>query len=302
MTVVIAGGTGFLGRPLAAALLEEGHQVVVLSRTAAAHVPPGARAVAWRPDGGRSSWAGAIDGADAVINLEGETIAGRRWSAARKERIAASRIAATHALVEAIGSAATPPRVLVSGSGVGFYGPRGDEIVTEDASAGDDFLARLCQRWESEAMRAASPHTRVVCLRTGLALAGDGGALAPMLLPFRLGVGGPLGSGSQYWPWIHRRDWVDLVRFALREDALAGPVNATAPNPVTNREFSRELGRVLRRPAILRAPAFAIRLALGEMADAVLTGQRAVPAKAERCGFRFTYVTLREALAAIFSR
>jgi uncharacterized protein (TIGR01777 family) len=174
-------------------------------------------------------------------------------------------------------------------------------MVSEDASPGSDFLAQVCVQWETEAARAASARTRVVHIRTGLVLERDGGALPPMLPPFKLGVGGPVGSGRQYWPWILRADWIDLVQWALDTDALSGPVNATAPAPVTNAEFARALGRALHRPAFMPAPAFALRLLLGEMADAlILSGQRVVPAKAQRLGFSFRYTHLSDALAAIF--
>ncbi len=202
----------------------------------------------------------------------------------------------------AIERAEVRPLVLVSGSGVGYYGPRGDEIVTKQTQAGGDFLAEVCVTWEAEAQRASSERTRVVRMRTGLVLEADGGAMAPMLTPFKLGVGGPIGSGRQYWPWIHRNDWVALARVAIQSPNLAGPMNATAPEPVTNAAFARALGAALHRPAFLPTPAFAIRLLLGEMADGlVLSGQRAIPERAERAGFTFKYRHLDEALRAIFS-
>jgi hypothetical protein len=300
MRIVIAGGTGFLGWPLATALLVDGHEVVLLSRREAADVPAGARVVVWDVNRISSPWASEVDGADAVINLAGESIAGHRWTAAQKRHIEDTRVVSTRRLVTAIGDAATPPSVLVSGSGVGFYGACGSEMVTEETGAGHDFLAGVCRRWEAQAVSAASAATRVVCLRSGLVLERDGGALPRMLPPYWIGAGGPMGSGRQYWPWIHRQDWVDLVRFALATPAVAGPMNAAAPHPVTNAEFARELGRALRRPSMLKTPAFALRLLLGEMADLLLSGQRAVPAKAERLGFTFTYPTLAPALAALF--
>lgn len=302
MKIVIAGGSGFLGRPLADTLLHDGHEVIVLSRTPDARVAPGARAAAWTP-GGTGPWVSHIDGAGVVVNLAGESIGGRRWSAARKQRIDVSRIDATRSLVEAIGAAEVPPPVFVSGSAVGFYGPCGDEVVTEDSRPGNDFLAHVCRHWEAEAMAASTPRTRVVCVRSGLVLERDGGALPQMLPPFRFGVGGPVGSGRQYWPWIHRQDWIDLVLFALRTPSLSGPVNATAPAPVTNAEFARALGRALRRPALIPAPAPALRLLLGEMAGPLLlSGQRAVPARAERHGFTFRFREIDAALAALFQR
>lgn len=261
----------------------------------------GMNAVQWVPDGGLGPWAAHVNGAHAVVNVAGESIAAGRWSDARKQVILDSRLASTRSLAEAIRSAAAPPPVFVSASAVGYYGPRGDEPVTEDTPPGSDFLARVCREWEGEASRAATPATRVVLVRTGLVLARDGGALPQMLTPFKLGIGGPLGSGRQYYPWIHRADWVEMVRWAIHAPAVTGPLNATAPAPVTNAEFSRALGRALHRPVFLTLPAFPLRLALGEMADALLlTGQRAIPAKAESLGFTFRYPQVDQALAAIF--
>jgi uncharacterized protein len=304
MKVVIAGGSGFLGRPLAAAFTADGHNVVVLSRTAKAAPAParGLRTVPWTPNGDTGPWAGELDGAAAVVNLAGESIAARRWSDAHKKRILDSRVQATRSLAAAIRASSAPPAVVISGSAVGYYGPCGDEVVTEESRAGNDFLAHVCKQWEAEAQKAASDRTRVVCIRTGIAVERDGGALPPMLPPFWFGVGGPMGSGRQYWPWIHRADWIALVRWAVDTPAAAGPINATGPTPVTNREFVRALGRAMHRPAFMPAPGFALRLLLGEMADAlILSGQRAVPAKAERLGFSFRYRNVTDALAAIFT-
>ena len=302
MRIVIAGGTGFLGRPLAAALVAAGHDAVILTRAATpAGMPAGARAVHWVPGGTTGPWTAEVDGAGAIINLAGESIAATRWSAEHKRRILESRVNATRSLVEAARAATAPPSVFVSGSAVGYYGPHGDEILTEEAAAGRDFLAGVCVQWETEAQRASGPRTRVVCVRTGLVLEKDGGALPQMLLPFKLGAGGPVGTGRQYWPWIHRHDWIDLVRWTIDTTNASGPVNATAPAPVTNKAFARALGRAMHRPAIMPAPAFALRLMLGEMADALLlSGQRAVPAKAERLGFTPRCSQIDEALRAIF--
>jgi uncharacterized protein (TIGR01777 family) len=300
MKVVVAGGTGFLGRALCERLGADGHDVVVLSRRPDEAVPEAVHVVRWNPDGTAGSWAAAVDGAAAVINLAGESIAARRWTAAHKARIRESRVLATRSLVLAIGGAATPPAVLVSGSAVGYYGPRGDEPVTEGTEAGGDFLAGVCQAWEAEAQKVPS-RTRLVLVRTGLVLARDGGALPQMLLPFRLFAGGPVGSGRQYWPWIHRDDWIGLVRWALDRKDLSGPMNATAPHPVTNAAFSQSLGRALHVPSWLPAPAFALRIALGEMADALLlSGQRAIPSRATTAGYRFRFEELQPALEAIF--
>ena len=299
MRIVIAGGTGFLGAPLASRLAADGHDVVVLSRGGGASTP-GIRTTPWTPDGKTGAWASEVDGAGAVINLAGEPIAARRWSTEQKQRILDSRVSATRSLVDAIQQASAPPPVFISGSAVGYYGPLGDDVVTEAMPAGSDFLASVAARWEAEAARAATTKTRVVCVRTGIALGEDGGALPQMLPPFRFGVGGPVGSGRQYWPWIHRDDWVNMVVWALTTPAVSGPINATAPAPVTNRDFAHAIGRALHRPAFMPAPAFALRLLLGEMADALLlSGQRAVPARAEELGFAFRYRTADDALQAI---
>ena len=302
MKIVIAGGTGFLGRPLATALAADGHDVVLLSR-GAGPAASAFRVVAWTPDGRTGPWASELDGAGAVVNLAGESIGDRRWSDAQKRRILESRVNATRSLAAAIAAATTPPPVLVSGSAVGYYGPRDDQAVTEDTPAGRDFLAGVCEQWEAEATRAASPRTRVVCIRTGLVLARDGGALPRMLPPFWFGAGGPIGSGRQFWPWIHRKDWIDLVRFAIVTPAVAGPINATAPNPLPNAAFARVLGRAIHRPALLPTPGFMLKLLLGEMAEGLLlSGQRALPAKATQLGFTFAYRDLEGALGDIFRR
>jgi uncharacterized protein (TIGR01777 family) len=300
MHIVIAGGTGFLGSALATTLAADGHTVTVLTRTSAAGSPDPVRHVHWTPDGSVGPWAAALNGATAVVNLAGESSAAKRWTAQQKQRILDSRVGATRSLVGAIAQASPRPTVFVSGSAVGYYGPCGAEPVTEDHGPGGDFLAQVAIKWEKEATRA-EPSLRVVLLRTGLVLERSGGALPKMLPPFWFGAGGPVGTGRQYWPWIHLRDWVDLVRFAIGTDRVAGPMNATAPTPVTNAEFARALGRALHRPAFVPAPGFALRLMLGEMADALLlSGQRAVPAKAERLGHRFSFATLDTALRAIF--
>ena len=302
MRIVIAGGSGLLGTRLADACAAEGHTVVILTRGRGSHTPAGRERVDWTPDGESGSWAARIDGADAVINLAGESIAGKRWSAAQKQRILESRVLATRSLATAIARAATPPRVFVSGSAVGYYGPRDDEPVTEITPAGSDFLARVCVEWETEAQRAASARTRVVCIRTGLVLSLRGGALPQMLPPFRFGAGGPVGSGRQYWSWIHIDDWVEVARWAITNGGVSDAINVTAPEPVSNAEFARALGRAMHRPAFMPAPAFALRLLLGEMADGLLlSGQRAIPAKATRLGFTFKYARLDDALRAIFA-
>jgi uncharacterized protein (TIGR01777 family) len=302
MRVVIAGGTGFLGRALAKALGADGHDIVIITRGAVPKTTTTrTRSVAWSPSGDAGPWAAEVDGAAAVVNLAGESIAAKRWTRAQKQRILESRLKATSSLTWAIRCAVSPPPVFVSGSAVGYYGPLGREIANEHTASGDDFLASVCVKWEEEASHAASDRTRVVCIRTGLVLENDGGALPQIARPFTFGAGGPVGSGKQYWPWIHRDDWVALVKWVIETPAVSGPVNATAPSPVTNAEFARALGRELHRPAFMRAPGIALRLMLGEMADGLLlSGQRAVPARAESLGFSFRYRRLDDALHAIY--
>ncbi len=302
MPIVIAGGSGFLGQALARGLAQDGHEVVILTRRPRGPGPRPSRAVSWTPDGSVGPWASIISGAEALINLAGESIAARRWTTAQKQRIRDSRLLATRSLTGAIERASTPPAVFISGSATGYYGPVDDQIVTEEHPPGTDFLARVAVDWEAAAM-GAQARTRVVCVRTGIVLARDGGALPKMLPPFYVGAGGPVGSGRQYWPWIHQQDWTDLVRFAIRHPAVTGPLNATAPAPVTNAEFARALGHALRRPAFLPVPASALKILLGEMAEALLlSGQRAVPAKAERHGYTFTFKHLDDALRSLFGR
>jgi uncharacterized protein (TIGR01777 family) len=305
MKIVIAGGTGFLGQPLAARLAGDGHEIVILTRHGPARKSRSlaARLVEWNPDGSIGPWRSEIDGAGTVINLAGESIAARKWTPQQKLRIHDSRVLATRSLVDAMKRAGSPPSVFLSGSATGYYGPLGDEIVAEERGPGSDFLASVCVDWEKEAMRAGGSAIRVVTVRTGLVLERDGGALPRMLPPFWFGVGGKVGSGRQYWPWIHRRDWIDLVRWTIRTPSVSGPINVTAPTPVTNADFARALGRAMRRPAFVPTPAFALKIALGEMADAlVLSGQRAVPAKAERFGFGFAYTEIGSALDSLFNR
>ena len=300
MRIVIAGGTGFLGAALTAALRADGHDVVVLTRQTGT-VPPGL--ASWAPDGTAGPWARVLDGADAVINLAGAPLDEKRWTESRKRVLVESRTLSTRSLATAIAATARPPAVFLSSSAVGYYGARGGEPVTESAPPGSDFLARLVVQWEDEAKTAAASGTRVVLMRSGVVLAPDGGALARMLLPFRLGVGGPFGDGRQYMSWIHRQDWIGLARWLLTSAVAAGPVNATAPAPETNEAFAATLARVLRRPHLLRAPAFALRLALGEMADAaLLAGQRVVPARAQALGFRFGWPALEPALRHLLRR
>jgi uncharacterized protein (TIGR01777 family) len=295
MRVIVTGGTGFIGPRLCERLVAKGHDVVALTRDASRsrdHVHPKVRVASWAEG---AAWEGFVDGAGALVNLAGETIA-QRWTASAKERIATSRLQAAARLRAAVEKAAQKPGVLVNASAVGFYGPHGDEILTEDAPAGQDFLARLCVDWEAAARSLEPLGPRVVMLRTGIVLGTGGGALAKMLPPFKAFAGGPLGSGNQWMSWIHQNDLVDLYVFAMENPGVSGPVNATAPNPVTMRDFATALGRALHRPSFAKAPAAAIRLALGEMATVVLDGQRVVPKKALDLGFTFRFTDVLGAL------
>lgn len=285
MRIVVAGGSGFLGSALARAWRNDGHEVKVLTRH-----PRTADDVRWMPESDDGAWAAVLERSDAVVNLAGEGIADRRWDAARKAAILGSRVQTTRALAQAIRLCANPPRVFISGSASGFYGTNADEPRTEESPPGSDFLATVCQSWERETSAAAGV-ARLVLLRTGVVLARDGGALPRMALPFRFFVGGRLGSGKQYVSWIHRDDWIDMVRWALQNADVSGPLNLTAPAPATNAEFTRALAQAMHRPALFPVPAFALRLLLGnEMADSLLLqGQRVLPARAQQLGFQFRF-------------
>lgn len=288
MKAVIAGGTGFLGSALAASLRLDGHHVVVVTRH-----PEGQDDAAWTDPS-------VFGGADVVVNLAGDPLDKGRWTPERKASILESRIHATETVVKAMSKAATHPRVLLNASAIGVYGAHGAEALTEASPTGADFLASVCVAWEAAAMGAAWM-TRVVLLRTGLVLDRTRGALPKLALPFRLFAGGRVGSGEQYWSWIHREDWVRMVRWAIDTQTIKGPLNITAPGPVTNREFTHVLARTLGRPAYAPAPAFALRAVLGEMADAIiLSGQRVLPARATTTGFQFRYPDLESALREIY--
>lgn len=279
-----------------AALRRDGHDVVVLTRGQANR--PGE--VQWRASDASGAWTKAFENAGAVVNLAGEGIADKRWTAARKETIRSSRVEPTRAVVAALKAARAHGATLLSGSAVGYYGTPGDTPLDESSPVGTDFLASVCRDWEREAL-AAESHARVVLLRTGVVLAAGGGALQQLALPFHFFAGGPLGSGRQVLSWIHRDDWVAMVRWALADPAVYGPLNLTAPHPVTNREMAQAIGRALHRPSFMPAPAFALRLALGEMADAmILNGQRVLPHVAQTRGFTFRFETIDAALSEIY--
>ena len=304
MRVLISGSTGLVGTALVDAFRRQGHDSACLVRPVTRARPagrgssPASADLAWDPVAGTLD--AAASGADAVVHLAGASIAGGRWTAARKRLLRDSRVAATHHLVGALAQLPQPPKVFVAASAVGFYGDRGDEELTESSAPGHDFLADLCRDWEAESGRAAGFGARVVVLRFGIILAKHGGALPPIALPFRLGAGGRIGSGRQWMSWIALEDVVGIIAYALKNDALIGPVNAVAAHPARNADFASTLGRVLHRPAIFPTPAFVLRLALGEMADALLlSSQRVLPEKLQRLGYPFVHQELQPALQSV---
>lgn len=300
MKVLVTGSTGLVGTAVGNELAREGHTVCRLIRPVST-VAGGAKEgfdVAWNPATGQLGGAGV--GADAVVNLAGASIAGGRWTKARKQLLRTSRIDTTRALVGALAKMNARPRVLVSASAIGIYGDRGDERLTEESQPGTDFLAGLAQDWEAEALKAEALGIRVVLTRFGIVLARHGGALAKMLLPFKLGVGGSLGSGKQWMSWITLEDVVGAVRFAIENGSVRGAVNVVAPQPVQNAEFTQALAKALRRPGLFPAPAFVLRLALGEMADALLlSSQRVSTQKLQKLGYQFRFPELPSALGAV---
>lgn len=290
--VLVTGSTGTIGRRVVQSL----GSARVLSRDPirAAATHRGVDARAW--DGRSRIAPEAFEGVDAVVHLAGEPVAEGRWTARKKREITDSRVLGTRALVDSLRSSRERPAVLVSASAVGYYGDRGDEPLDEASFPGGGFLAEVCKAWEAEALAAAELGIRVVCLRIGVVLDRAGGALPRMVAPFRAGIGGPLGHGKQWVPWIHVDDVVRLIEYAITHDDVAGPLNAVAPTPASNQELARLLGRTLHRPTLLRAPAIALRAALGEAASVVLASQRVLPTVAWRGRFRFTFPTLAEAL------
>lgn len=302
MKILVTGSTGLVGTALVKSLASDGHTVCRLIRQQS-KTTLGSKDgfdVAWNPATGELGGAGV--GPDAVINLAGASIAGGRWTEKRKELLRTSRIDTTQALVKALAKMDARPRVLVSASAIGIYGDRADEVLTEESKPGTDFLAGLAGEWEAEARKAEAIGIRVVRARFGIILARHGGALAKMLLPFKLGAGGRLGSGKQWMSWITLEDVVGIVRFALENGAVQGAMNVAAPQPVQNAEFTKTLAQVLHRPALFPAPAFALRLALGEMADALLlSSQRVNSQKLQQLGYSFLYSDLLSALGAVLS-
>lgn len=300
MKVTVTGATGTLGRQVVAELRSRGDEVTVLSRDpdrAREALGDDVRALAWSDPKGEAPPATALEGQDALIHLLGEPVA-QRWSDDAKREIRDSRVLSTRNLVAALKDVDARPGVLVSQSASGWYGARGDERVEESEPAADDFLARVCVEWEAEAHKAEELGMRVALTRTGVVLSEDGGALEKMLPPFKLGVGGPVAGGKQYIPWIHTDDVVGALLFCLDTEAASGPVNVSAPEPVTNGEFSKALGRVLHRPAVAPVPALAIKALYGEMSIIVTTGVRAVPARLLELGYGFRQPDLEDALRA----
>ena len=302
MRVLITGGTGMIGRALAADLAADGHEAIVLSRhpEQATGLPTCVCAEYWDAHTAEG-WISLVEGVDAIVNLAGENIATGRWTRERKRRVRDSRLNAGRAVIQAMEAASHKPHAVIQASGIGYYGSRGDMEVTEDTSAGSDFLAQLAVEWEASTARVQALGVRHVIIRTGVVLSMEGGALPRLLLPFRLFIGGRLGRGRQYVPWIHIADEVRAIHFLINNQAASGPFNLAAPNPLTNAEFSRLIGQQLKRPAFIPTPAFALHLLFGEMATLLLDGQRAVPRNLLELGFTFQFSEADSALGNLLS-
>jgi uncharacterized protein (TIGR01777 family) len=307
MRIFVTGGTGLVGRRIIRRLNERGDQAVILTRRAdRARELFGDNAAVVEGDPMQAgSWMDSAADCDAVIHLAGENVFARRWNADFKKLLVDSRVLSTQHVVEALRRRPTradgQAKALVNASAIGYYGPRGDEELSEESAPGSDFLARLCVEWEQAARAAASAGVRVAMVRVGVVLDNEGGALAKMLTPFKLGAGGPIGSGRQWMSWIHQADLVGLFLLAVDNAEARGPINGTAPNPLTNREFSKTLGRVLHRPSFVWTPALAMRVVLGEVATVIATGQRVLPKRALELGYSFQYVTLDAALSQVLT-
>jgi uncharacterized protein (TIGR01777 family) len=300
MRVLIAGATGFIGRALVSRLRRDGHSIVAWARSETRALSLlGADTDVISTAAGQDPLTHALSQCDAVVNVAGEPILGKRWTAARREVLRESRVGVAAQLVSAIEAASPRPRVLVSGSAVGFYGNRASEVLDESSAPRDDFLSRLCVDWEAAAERATAFGVRVVTLRTGVVLGRAGGALTQMLPPFKAGIGGPIGSGTQYFPWIHQRDMAELIATAVRDDRYTGPINAVAPDLVTSKRFARALGHALRRPSVLPTPSPALRAIFGDAAIVLLASQRVEPAAARRNGFVWQFPSIDVALADV---
>jgi uncharacterized protein len=301
--VIVTGATGLVGRALVRSLLSDGHEVTRLVRgEAQTFRAPGTKAVHWEPEQGAVG-AQELEGHDAAVHLAGESIASGRWDEEKKRRILESRVKGTRLLAETLAGLKEKPRVLVSASAIGFYGDRGDEVLHEESASGEDFLSEVCREWEKATLAASQAGIRVVHLRIGFVLSAEGGGLPKMLTPFKLGLGGRVGSGRQYMSWITLDELISVIRRALEDEHLRGPVNAVAPNPATNAEFTKTLGRVLGRPTVFPLPAFAARLAFGEMADALLlSSTRVAPSRLQEAGYKFQHPELEGALKHVLKK
>jgi uncharacterized protein (TIGR01777 family) len=298
MNIAITGASGFIGRRLMKTLANGNHTLRVLSRHAGTNLPPGVQLYVWDAMKGQPSEE-SLDGVDAVIHLAGEPIA-QRWTDDVKQKIRESRATGTRHLVQALSTARRRPAVLVAGSAVGYYGSRGEEILTESSAPGSGFMADVCVAWEKEAGLAESLGIRVVKLRTGVVLGANGGVLAKMVPPFKAGMGGKLGHGDQWMSWVHLDDLVGIIQHAV-ENPVTGPVNGTSPKPVTNADFTKALGHILSRPAIVPMPAFTLKFMFGEMSDVMLASQRVLPKAAEAAGYVFRYPGVEPALANVLA-
>ena len=293
MNILITGGRGFVGSALSRALREAGHDVVITTRKESD--APGE--LTWSPPSLIPPKKISIF--NAIVNLAGDSIYSDRWTKDKKERIRSSRINTTHYLIESIKNAEVKPEVFINASAVGYYGPHGDEEVTEDAPPGNDFLASVCKAWEAEAGKAEGAGVRTVITRFGVVLGKDGGALQIMITPFKAFVGGYLGSGKQWMSWVHIDDITGFIKYAIERDEISGVFNVTAPNPLTNKDFGSKLGRALGRPSIFPVPGFVLRATLGEFSEVLLTGQRVIPERVLTSGYKFKYPSLEEALKSI---
>ncbi len=297
MKVLVTGGTGLLGRELCKRLAADGHELVLLTRRPknAEELLPAARAFRWDPEV-EPSPAEAWEGVDAVVHLAGEPVADARWTTEQKRRIRDSRVIGTQNLIAGIKGLSSKPKVLVSASAVGYYGSRGDELLLENSAPGTGFLSETCIDWENQATRAQEFGLRVVRVRIGVVLSPEGGAMKTMMTPFKLGLGGRLGPGTQWFPWIHIDDIVGIINFALKNDAISGPVNGAAPGIVDNDQFTRAFAGALNRPVFFPVPEFALRIMMGEMADVVLNSQKVAPKAALDAGYQFRFPELKDAL------
>lgn len=303
--VIVTGATGLIGKRLCSQLKTSGYDVVVFTRNpeqARKIVPEGKKYITWSPTDESDRWIGAIHGAYGVVHLAGALIVGKRWSPGYKMEIRDSRIIGTRGLVKAMLESSEKPAVFVSGSAVGYYGFRDDTPLDEQAPPGDDFLARVCVEWEQEGAKAEEADIRTVLLRTGVVLDAREGALPQMMLPFRFFTGGPILPGTQWFSWIHVDDEVGLILKALEDDQVSGVLNATAPEPQTNRDFSATLGKVMGRPSWLPVPSFVLKLLFGEMGDMLTEGQRVIPRKAQDTGYQFKYPSSEQALRHLLGK